>query len=69
MSCGHALRCHHPPSGRRGAPPDDRLQRMIQYAAAFMIDHDRHGVLGRPVKPGDDTFGMCDSGCGEDRRA
>jgi hypothetical protein len=42
---------------------------MIQYAAAFMIDHDRHGVLGRPVKPGDDTFGMCDSGCGEDRRA
>jgi hypothetical protein len=29
---------------------------MIQYAAAIMIDHDRHGVLGRPVKPGDDIY-------------
>src|SRR6476620_109226 len=24
--------CHHPPPGRRGAPPDDRLQWMIQYS-------------------------------------
>jgi bacterioferritin len=24
--------CHHPPPGRRNAPPDDRLQRVIQYS-------------------------------------
>jgi hypothetical protein len=35
---------------------------MIQYAAAFMFNHRRCGVLDRPVKPGDD-------GCGMDRAA
>ena len=24
------INCHHPPPGRRNAPPDDRLQRVIQ---------------------------------------
>ena len=28
---------------------------MIQYAAALLIDHDRPGVLDRPVEPGDDS--------------
>jgi hypothetical protein len=27
---------------------------MIQYCAAFVLDHWRPGVLDRPVKPGDD---------------
>ena len=26
---------------------------MIQYAAAVVLDHRRHGLLDRPVKPGD----------------
>jgi hypothetical protein len=30
---------------------------MIQYAAAFVLDRRRHGVLDRPVKPGDDSRG------------
>jgi hypothetical protein len=29
-------------------------RRVIQYAAAFLLDHQRRRVLGRPVKPGDD---------------
>jgi hypothetical protein len=29
---------------------------MIQYAAAFVLDHWRPGVLDRPVKPGDDGY-------------
>jgi len=28
---------------------------MIQYAAAVVVDRWRSGVLGRPVKPGDDS--------------
>jgi hypothetical protein len=49
------FRCHHPPTGRRKAPPDNRLRRVIQYAAAFLIDHGGRGALDRPVKPGDDS--------------
>jgi hypothetical protein len=33
---------------------------MIQYAAAFVLDRRRHGVLGCPVKPGDDSGGTGD---------
>ena len=32
-----------------------RLDRGIQYAAACPLNHNRLGVLDRPVKPGDDT--------------
>ncbi|UUO61259.1 hypothetical protein DCM80_20060 [Bradyrhizobium sp. WBOS08] len=32
-----------------------RLDRGIQYAAASWINHERRGVLDRPVKPGDDS--------------
>jgi hypothetical protein len=28
----HSLSRHRPPPGRRNAPPDDRLQRTIQYS-------------------------------------
>ncbi|TMJ50090.1 MAG: hypothetical protein E6G85_19310 [Alphaproteobacteria bacterium] len=31
-------------------------RRVIQYAAAFPLNHYRRGVLGRPVKPGDDEI-------------
>jgi hypothetical protein len=34
-----------------------RLDRGIQYTAACPLDHNRLGVLDRPVKPGDDTVG------------
>ncbi|PSO30897.1 hypothetical protein C7G41_19040 [Bradyrhizobium sp. MOS002] len=37
------LRCHAP------------RKRGIQYAAAHRFNHCCHGVLDRPVKPGDDT--------------
>jgi hypothetical protein len=32
-----------------------RLDRGIQYAAAPRLNHNRLGILDRPVKPGDDT--------------
>jgi len=32
-----------------------RLDRGIQYAAAYRLNHGRLGVLDRPVKPGDDS--------------
>ncbi|ULK95114.1 hypothetical protein [Bradyrhizobium sp. I71] len=35
-----------------------RLDRGIQYGAASPLDHNRLGVLDRPVKPGDDTVGV-----------
>jgi hypothetical protein len=35
---------------------------MIQYAAAFLVDHDRPGVLDRPVEPGDDSCELGDDG-------
>jgi hypothetical protein len=31
---------------------------MIQYAAAFVLNHQPFRVLDRPVKPGDDGYGM-----------
>jgi hypothetical protein len=43
MSVGRTFGCHH------------LRKRMIQYAAAFVLNHRRHGLLGRPVKPGDDS--------------
>jgi hypothetical protein len=46
MSARHTLRRHHP------------RKRMIQYTGKVVFDHQRRGVLGRPVKPGDDTCGM-----------
>ncbi len=49
-----------PPSGLAFGEPDDRLQRGIQYAAAFRLNHERYGILGRPVKPGDDTECGCE---------
>ena len=33
---------------------------MIQYAAALLIDHDRYGVLDRPVELGDDRCELND---------
>ncbi|QOZ47311.1 hypothetical protein XH89_30370 [Bradyrhizobium sp. CCBAU 53340] len=39
----------------RNAAVMPRLDRGIQYAAASRFDHERLGVLDRPVKPGDDT--------------
>jgi hypothetical protein len=58
MSASRKFHRRHPPPGRRSAPPDDRLQRMIQYAAAVLLDHRRLEVLDRQVKPGDDGCGM-----------
>jgi hypothetical protein len=40
---------------------------MIQYAAAIMVDHDLPGILDRPVKPGDDSFGLGDDRFGVGR--
>jgi hypothetical protein len=42
------------------APPDDRLQRGIQYATVSSPKHARSGILDRPVKPGEDAG---ESGC------
>jgi len=50
------LICHHPPPGRRGAPPEGRLQRVIQYAAAYRLKHRRLWNTGSPVKLGDDSW-------------
>jgi hypothetical protein len=45
MSVGRPFSCHHP------------RKRMIQYAAAFVLNRRLHRVLGRPVEPGDDGIG------------
>ena len=49
---GHIFRCHHP------------RKRMIQYAAAPRFIIGASGILGRPVKPGDDSFAPGDDICG-----
>jgi hypothetical protein len=38
-----------------------RLDRAIQYAAASRFISNASGILGRPVKPGDDSGGVCAS--------
>src|SRR5258707_12590689 len=49
-------RRHTPPPGLAFREPNDRLQRGIQYDAAFRSFSITgvSGILGRPVKPGDD---------------
>jgi hypothetical protein len=34
-------------------------KRSTQYSRAFAIHHERSGILGRPVKPGDDVYKYC----------
>jgi hypothetical protein len=44
-----------------------RLDRGIQYTAALVLHTDlnwRSGILGRPVKPGDDKGGIKKAGAG-----
>src|ERR1700680_2941028 len=43
------LHLHHPPPGRRGAPPDDRLQRVIQYSGAPVTESKSCGVRDTPL--------------------
>jgi hypothetical protein len=62
--------CHHPRPVYAGGFAGVQCQsaealakagkRMIQYAAAFALDSRSPRVLDRPVKPGDDSFGMGD---------
>src|SRR5258706_14242328 len=40
---------HTPPPGLAFGEPDDRLQRGIQYAAAFRFHHRRFGILDHPL--------------------
>jgi hypothetical protein len=47
--CASNLSCHRPPPGRRDAPPDDRLQRVIQYAAASRLITSASGILDHPL--------------------
>jgi hypothetical protein len=47
----HILNRHHPPPGRRIAPPDDRLQRAIQYSEAPMMQSRTRSVLDTPLEP------------------
>jgi hypothetical protein len=42
----HTNRCHYP------------RKRMIQYAAASRFITGTSGILSRPVKPGDDIYGL-----------
>ena len=41
--------CHHPPPGRRNAPPDDRLQRVIQYSRDGRDSTERPRRTGYPA--------------------
>jgi hypothetical protein len=43
--CASNLSCHHP------------RKRVIQYVAASRLIASASGILGRPVKPGNDTVG------------
>src|SRR6202030_3801582 len=44
--------CHHPRSIQSGL----NRRRAIQYAAAAQLKCESSEILGRPVKPGDDSF-------------
>src|ERR1700694_3976011 len=44
--------CHYPPPGRRDAPPDDRLQRVIQYSRDSATKSRGHSVLDAPLSRG-----------------
>jgi hypothetical protein len=48
--------CHHPPPGRRNAPPDDRLQRMIQYSRDASDGIERPRRTGYPAFAGYDDL-------------
>jgi hypothetical protein len=48
---GHIFRRHHP------------RKRMIQYAAVSRFIISGSGILGRPVKPGDDSCKPGDDSC------
>ena len=47
----HTLSRRRPPPGRRIAPPDDRLQRAIQYSETSMMEPESCGVLDTPLEP------------------
>jgi hypothetical protein len=47
---------HRPPPGRRSAPPDDRLQRAIQYSEPSAIELKSRGVLDTPHARGMTAF-------------
>ncbi len=47
---------HRPPPGRRNAPPDDRLQRAIQYSETVVVDPRSRGVLDTPHARGMTAF-------------
>src|SRR6266436_1975668 len=57
-SCRRCLahRRHTPPPGWRGAPPEGRLQRGIQYAAASRFDPKLLWDTGSPAFAGDDEL-------------
>ena len=40
---------HHPPTGRRKAPPDDRLRRVIQYSRPVVMESRSRSVLDTRV--------------------
>src|SRR6266436_2815868 len=46
------LDCHRPPPGRRIAPPDDRLQRAIQYSTSVRGRVERSRRTGYPAFTG-----------------
>jgi hypothetical protein len=50
----HILSRHHPPPGRRNAPPDGRLQRMIQYSETLGMETRGRGVLDTRLRGHDD---------------
>src|SRR2546430_8601524 len=50
---------HRPPTGRRKAPPDDRLQRTIQYARDGRVHSISRGVLDTRIRGYD---GRCAGG-------
>jgi hypothetical protein len=53
----HPFGGHTPPPGLAFGEPDDRLQRGIQYAAASRLITSVSGILDRPIKSGDDSWG------------
>jgi hypothetical protein len=47
---------HRPPTGRRRAPPDDRLRRAIQYSEASVIKSIARGMLDTRLRGYDDGW-------------
>jgi hypothetical protein len=60
LACNVTFCCHHPPPGLAIGEPDDKLQRVIQYSEAPVIEPGSRGILDTPPSRGMTEVAECD---------